>query len=35
MYLCSVYANMGQPQSEVFIIRLKEAKAGWKPRDFQ
>jgi hypothetical protein len=31
-YMCSPYANLGQPPREVFVIQLKEAKLEWQRR---
>ncbi len=31
-YMCSPYANLGQPPREVFVIQLKEAKLEWRLR---
>jgi hypothetical protein len=31
-YMCSPYANLGQPPREVFVIQLKEAKLEWRSR---
>jgi hypothetical protein len=31
-YMCSPYANLGQPPREVFVIQLREAKLEWRRR---
>jgi hypothetical protein len=32
-YICSPYANLGQPPRTCFVIQLNEARAEWRRRE--